>query len=148
MTCDKGIPEMTDAFQRLNNQFPDLRLLLVGCFEDEDPFTLDGRRRLGTHARVILAGAVKDTAPYYAIADVLVLPSRREGLPTVILEGQAAGKPVIGASATGIVDLVVDGETGLLIPVGDVAALAEAIANLISDKSLPSKLGLPSDEQC
>jgi len=147
LTCDKGIPELTDAFQRLNNQFPDLRLLLVGCFEDGDPLPFDVRRRLGTHARVILAGAVKDTAPYYAIADILVLPSRREGLPTVILEGQAAGKPVIGASATGIVDLVVDGETGLLIPVGDVAALAEAIAKLISDKSLARKLGLAGQEQ-
>src|SRR5260370_35185379 len=75
------------------------------------------------------------------------MPSRREGLPTVILEGQAAGKPVIGASATGIVDLVVDGATGLLIPVGDVAALAEAIAKLISDKSLARKLGLAGQEQ-
>jgi glycosyltransferase involved in cell wall biosynthesis len=146
-TCDKGIPELMQAFVRLDDQFPDLRLLLVGCFEDGDPLPFEVRRRLETTERVILAGAVNDTRPYYAIADVLVLPSHREGLPTVILEAQAAGKPVIGASATGIVDLLVDGETGLVFPVGDVTALAEALAKLISDKGLATKLGLAGQEQ-
>jgi len=147
LTCDKGIPELMEAFLQLGNRFPDLRLLLVGCFEDEDPLPFDVRRQLETHERVILAGAVNDTRPYYAIADVLVLPSHREGLPTVILEGQAAGKPVIGASATGIVDLVLHGETGLLFPVGDVSALADAISLLIRDKGLAGKLGLTGQEQ-
>jgi glycosyltransferase involved in cell wall biosynthesis len=96
---------------------------------------------------VILAGPVKDTAPYYAMADVLVLPSYREGLPTVILEGHAAGKPVIGAAATGIVDLIVDGETGLLFPVGDASALADAIGRIIDDKVLAGKLALAGQEQ-
>jgi glycosyltransferase involved in cell wall biosynthesis len=96
---------------------------------------------------VIFAGPVQDIATYYAIADVVVLPSHREGLPTVILEAQAAGKPVVGASATGIVDVVVDGETGLLYPVGDVQALAEALARLITDKALASKLARAGQEQ-
>jgi glycosyltransferase involved in cell wall biosynthesis len=94
-----------------------------------------------------LTGPVNDTSSYYAIADVLVLPSHREGLPTVILEGHAAGKPVIGAAATGIVDLIADGETGLLFPVGDALALADAIAKLISDKALARKLALAGEEQ-
>jgi glycosyltransferase involved in cell wall biosynthesis len=96
---------------------------------------------------VIFAGAVRDTAPYYSIADLLVLPSHREGLPTVVLEAQAAGKPVVGAAATGIVDVISDGETGLLFPVGDVPALAEAMAKLITDKPLANKLGLAGQEQ-
>src|SRR5258708_20873219 len=125
---------------------PDRRLRLVGFFEDGDPLPFDVRIRLETTERVILAGAVNDTRPYYAIADVLVLPSHREGLPTVILEAQAAGKPVVGASATGIVDLVTEGETGLLFPVGDVAALAKALAKLISDKGFVTKLGLAGQE--
>jgi len=131
LTCDKGIPELLEAFSQLIDRFPELRLLLVGCFEDGDPLPANTRKSLEAHSRVIFAGAVQDTVPYYAIADVLVLPSHREGLPTVVLEAQAAGKPVIGASATGIVDVVVDGETGLLFPVGDVLALAEAMARLI-----------------
>lgn len=140
LTTDKGIAELVEAFLQLENRIPNLRLLLVGSFEDGDPLPEDIRKRLETHDRVILAGPVNDTAPYYAMADVLVLPSHREGLPTVVLEAHAAGKPVIGAAATGIVDLLVDGETGLLFPVGDVSSLANAIARLIEDKALARKL--------
>lgn len=140
LTCDKGIAELVEAFLQLENRIPNLRLLLVGSFEDGDPLPEDIRKRLETHDRVILAGPVNDTAPYYAMADVLVLPSHREGLPTVVLEAHAAGKPVIGAAATGIVDLLVDGETGLLFPVGDASSLANAIARLIEDKALARKL--------
>ncbi len=147
LTCDKGIPELMKAFLHLSSQFPELRLLLVGCFEDGDPLPVETRKSLETHSRVIFAGAARDTAPYYAMADVLVLPSHREGLPTVVLEAQAAGKPVVGASATGIVDLVTEGETGLLFPVGDVTALSKAVAKLISDKGLATKLGLAGQEQ-
>jgi glycosyltransferase involved in cell wall biosynthesis len=146
-TRDKGVPELMEAFSQLADRFPELRLLLVGCFEDGDPLPLTTRKALEAHSRVIFAGAVQNTAPYYAIADVLVLPSHREGLPTVVLEAQAAGKPVVGASATGILDVVVDGETGLLFPVGDVPALAEAMARLITDKGLANKLGLAGQEQ-
>jgi glycosyltransferase involved in cell wall biosynthesis len=147
LTCDKGIAELLEAFLQLENRFSDLRLLLVGSFEDGDPLPADVRKRLEAHERVVLTGPVNDTSSYYAIADVLVLPSHREGLPTVILEGHAAGKPVIGAAATGIVDLIADGETGLLFPVGDALALADAIAKLISDKALARKLALAGEEQ-
>ncbi len=147
LTCDKGIAELMEAFSQLENRFPELRLLLVGSFEDGDPLPADIRKRLESHQRVILAGPVNDPAPYYAIADILVLPSHREGLPTVVLEGHAAGKPVIGAAATGIVDLLVDGETGLLFPVGDASALADAITRLIDDKALARKLADAGQEQ-
>jgi glycosyltransferase involved in cell wall biosynthesis len=147
LTRDKGIPELMKAFSELVAQFPDLRLLLVGRFEDGDPLPAETRRCLETHPHVILAGAVQDTAVYYAAADVLVLPSHREGLPTVVLEAQAAGIPVIGAAATGIVDIIAHGETGLLFPVGDASALAAAIGNLLSDAVLANKVRLAGQEQ-
>jgi glycosyltransferase involved in cell wall biosynthesis len=147
LTRDKGIPELLRAFVSLGNQFSDLHLLLAGCFEDGDPLPIDAWKCLGTHPRVIFAGPVQDIATYYAIGDVVVLPSHREGLPTVILEAQAAGKPVVGARATGIIDVVADGETGLLFPVGDAPALAEALARLITDKALAGKLGRAGQEQ-
>jgi len=147
LTCDKGIPELIQAFLELSDQFPNLRLVLVGCFEDEDPLPVETRKCLETHPRVNFVGATTDVAIYYAIADVVVLPSHREGLPTVVLEAQAAGKPVVGASATGIVDVIVDGVTGLLFPVGNVPALAEALAKLIDDKALAKKLGRAGQEQ-
>lgn len=147
LTRDKGIPELTKAFSQLVVRFSELRLLLVGCFEDGDPLPLDTRRFLETHPQVVFAGPVTDTAPYYATADILVQPSHREGLPTVVLEAQAAGIPVVGAAATGIIDVVADGKTGLLFPVGNVSALAEAIARLITDHGLANRLRLAGQEQ-
>jgi glycosyltransferase involved in cell wall biosynthesis len=147
LTRDKGIPELMQAFSQLVARFPELRLLLVGCIEDGDPLPVETRRYLETNPRVIFVGAVQDVVPYYATADVLVLPSHREGLPTVVLEAQAVGVPVVGASATGIVDVIADGETGLLFPVGDVQALADAVARLITDHRLANKLRLAGQAQ-
>jgi glycosyltransferase involved in cell wall biosynthesis len=147
ITSDKGIPELTEAFLRASERFPHLRLVLVGCFEDGDPLPADTRRILDEHSRIIFVGAVQDTAPYYAMADVVVLPSHREGLPLVVLEAQAAGKPVIGTSATGIIDVVANDETGLLVPVCDIPALAAAMERLLTDKHLAMKLGLAGREQ-
>ena len=79
--------------------------------------------------------------------DVFVLPSHREGLPNVILEAQAACKPVGAARATGIVDAVADEETGLLFPVGDAEALTGAVARLLSDKALARKLACAGHER-
>ena len=147
LTRDKGIPELIEAFLRLDKQFRDLRLLLVGCFQNGDPLSAETRRCVETHPRVIFAGAVPDPTAYYAAADVVVLPSHREGLPMVVLEAHAAGKPVVGAAATGIVNIVLDGVTGLLFPVGDVTALADALAKLITDQALARKLGAAGQER-
>ena len=147
LTRDKGIPELMEAFLQLDKQFPEVRLLLAGCFEKEDPLPADIRRRLARHPHIIFAGPVQDTPSFYAAADIVVLPSHREGLPTVVLEAQAAGRPVVGAQSTGIVDVVTDGKTGLLFPVGDVAALTRALARLITDKDLAGKLERAGQEQ-
>lgn len=147
LTRDKGIPELVEAFVQLDKQFPDLRLMLVGCFESEDPLPAETRRQLEGHSHIIFAGAVQDTPSYYAAADIVVLPSHREGLPTVLLEAHAAGKPVVGANVTGIVDLVADGETGLLFPVGDASALRNAIARLITDDALVRRLEVAGQEK-
>jgi glycosyltransferase involved in cell wall biosynthesis len=147
LTRDKGIPELLTAFLRLDRQFRDLRLVLVGCFEEEDLLPVETREGLQTHPHVIFAGPVEDTPAYYAMTDIVVLPSRREGLPTVVLEAQAAGKPVVGAAATGIVDVITDEETGLLFPVGDAAALAAVLARLITDKTLAARVARAGQEQ-
>lgn len=147
LTRNKGIPELTEAFLQLDKQFPDVRLLLAGCFEKEDPLPADIRRQLAKHPHILFAGPVQDTPSFYAAADIVVLPSHREGLPTVVLEAQAAGRPVVAAKATGIVDVVTDGKTGLLFPVGDVAALTGALARLITDKDLARKLERAGQEQ-
>jgi glycosyltransferase involved in cell wall biosynthesis len=147
LTCDKGIPELAEAFLPLAVKFPDLRLLLVGCFEPEDTLPSNVRTLLENHHQVIFAGAARDIAPYYALADLLVLPSHREGLPIVVLEAQAAGIPVVGASVTGIIDVVKDRETGLLFPAGNVPKLIEALEEIVRDNALAARLALAGQEQ-
>ena len=146
LTNDKGVPELVEGFSRLARKYPDLRLLLLGRFEAGDALSLKVRRRLEAHPRIILAGKVDDTAAYYALMDVLVLPSHREGFPNVVLEAYAAGKPVVAARATGIVDAVTDGETGLLYAIGDVAALVRCLQRLLNDKGAASKLAAAGQE--
>jgi glycosyltransferase involved in cell wall biosynthesis len=78
---------------------------------------------------------------YYRLMDVLVSPSLHDGLPNAVLEAMACGLPIVGASAGGIPDVVIDGESGLLIPPGDVSALVYAITTLLDDPSLRQRLG-------
>ena len=146
VTRDKGISELVEAFLLLSNEFSDLRLLLLGPIEEGDKVDDKTRKYLETHPRIIVAGVTLDTGPYYALMDILVLPSHREGFGTVVLEANAAGRPVVAARVTGIIDAVVDGETGLLFPVGDVAALVCCLQRLLGDKVAAAKLGSAGQE--
>lgn len=140
-TRDKGIRELVAAFLGVRETYPDATLLLVGDFEEGDPVDAETRARLTGEAGILRAGYVADVAPYYALMDVLVLPTYREGFPTVALEAASAGLPLITTNATGARDAVREGETGLRVPVGDVEALCRAMAWLAKDPGLRRRLG-------
>lgn len=141
LTRDKGIPELLDAYDRLRPEFPDLRLLLVGGYEDGDPIDPLLRKRIEIDPQIIQSGFVQEIEPYYQVMHVLVLPSYREGFGNVILEAYAAGKPVVATRATGVVDAVIDAVTGILVPIGDPKELANALALVLKDKALAARLG-------
>jgi lipopolysaccharide/colanic/teichoic acid biosynthesis glycosyltransferase/glycosyltransferase involved in cell wall biosynthesis len=138
---DKGIRQLVEAFQQLRGTYPDLRLLLVGDFEQGDPVESEVRRYIESEAAIIRAGFVSDTAPYYPLMDVLALPTYREGFPGVPLEAQASGIPVVTTTATGAIDSIIDGATGFLVPVGDVDALTSAVGKLLADPELRARMG-------
>jgi glycosyltransferase involved in cell wall biosynthesis len=95
----------------------------------------------GVRDRVVLTGYRSDVPALLAAADVFVLPSRIEGLPLTVLEAMAAARPAVATRVGGTPEAVVDGETGLLVPLGDVEALAAALDSLLGDPDLARRLG-------
>jgi glycosyltransferase involved in cell wall biosynthesis len=88
-----------------------------------------------------MTGFVADTAPYYRVMDVLVLPTWREGFPNVVLEAAASGIPVVTTLCTGSRDAVVPEVTGLLIPPGYPAAIREAVLQLLRNPERRCRMG-------
>ena len=114
--------------------------VIVGAGPDR-PAVAAEVERLGLGRAVELAGARLDVPERLAEADIFVLASRSEGLPLSILEAMSVGLPVIASRVGGVPEIVVDGETGLLVPPGDPSSLATAIERLLADPALRNRLG-------
>jgi glycosyltransferase involved in cell wall biosynthesis len=142
LTCDKGIPELLQAFEKVLRQAPSARLLLVGWFDDsDDALNANLRGYIARHPRIVHTGFVADTAPWYRSMDVMVLPTWREGFPNAVLEAAASGVPVITTHATGARDSVLPEVTGLLVPPGDAGAIADAVLTLLADPGRRRRMG-------
>lgn len=138
---DKGIRELTEAWQRLRTRHPRLHLLIVGETEPTDPIDGATERLLRSDARVRLTGPVRDVTPLLAIMDVFVLPSYREGFGVTNIEAAAMAVPVVATRIPGCVDSVADGETGTLVPAGDATSLADAVDRYLEDPGLRRQHG-------
>ncbi|MBX3466776.1 MAG: sugar transferase [Planctomycetes bacterium] len=149
LTRDKGIEDLWRAFEQVVlPRVPAARLLLVGEPEPGDPVPAAVLEALRRHPRVVGTGAfVRDTAPYYALMDVLAFPSYREGFPNAPLEAAASERPVVGYAATGTVDAVVAGRTGTVVPLGDWRALGEALVGYLDVPDLAREHGRAGRER-
>lgn len=141
LTTDKGVAELAAAWASIREEHPDAHLLLVGPREATEEPVIDALRSLEGDARVRFAGMQGRSAPYFAAADVLVLPTYREGFPNVVLEAGAMELPVVTTRVPGCEEAVVDGETGLLVPPRDAQALGDAIRRYLSDPALRRRHG-------
>ncbi|MET3769740.1 glycosyltransferase involved in cell wall biosynthesis [Marisediminicola sp. UYEF4] len=139
LTRDKGLPELAGALSILHDSGLELQLLVVGMVDDDsghDALNLLNR----TGQRIISAGYQDDVAPFYALMDVFCLPSLREGLPNVILEAMASRRVVVATDATGSRDLVEDGVSGYLVPLGSENELAYALRKALLDRDASASM--------
>lgn len=136
----KGHADLLCALAQLNTEGIKMRSLLVGSGELHDEIAADVERR-GLRNQVTLTGQRADIPRLLAALDVLVMPSRWEGLPITLLEAMAMGKPVVATKVGGIPDVVTDGQEGLLVPAGDVESLTNALRRMVTDAGLRQRCG-------
>lgn len=140
LTVDKGLDELAQALEQVQARRPDVWLLAVGM-EELSGLPERIRDRLQSLSNVRFTGWLDDTVPAYHAMDCLVLPTYREGFPNVSLEAGAAGKPVITTCATGAVDSVVNGRTGLLVRPRHSGELAAAMSRVVDDPDAAKAMG-------
>lgn len=136
---DKGIEELKEAFERLNNA----ELVLVGPFEEDlDPLSDETYRWIKQGTRVISVGFKDDIRPYLADADVFVFPSHREGFPNTPIQAGAMGLPTIASDICGCNEVIIDGVTGFLVEPRNVEQLYQAMKSLSENPALRKQIGL------
>jgi len=144
---DKGITELVAAFELIRRQYSDASLLLIGSYEHGDAISPEVCARIDAGLGIAAIPFQPDIAPYYLAMEVFVLPTHREGFPNTVLEAQAAERPVVTTMATGAVDSVLDGVSGLLVPVGDAGSLAAAIDALLAKPEMARRMGKAGRER-
>lgn len=140
VTADKGLRELLAAFRTISAQQTDAYLLFVGPFEAEGEAILQASMGEPMASRIKTIGFSSAPETYMSIASLLCIPSYREGFGTVVIEAAAMSLPAVGTDIYGLSDAIVAGETGMLVPPRDSAALAKALAQMLSDHALRSRM--------
>jgi len=146
---DKGIAELISAFYELLNMNYDVDLLLVGPHDQDcggkSSLDLNSARQC---SKIHYIGYTECPESYLSISDIFCLPSYREGFGTVVIEAAAMGLPTVGTSINGLVDAVVDGETGILVPPRDDRALLVALKHLLDHPAGLIRMGKAARHRC
>jgi glycosyltransferase involved in cell wall biosynthesis len=140
---DKGIHTLIEAHRLLRRRGLEIELRIAGTPDPANPASISEAEAaaFGREPGITWLGHVDDIAALWARAAIAVLPSRREGLPLSLLEAAACGRPMIATDVPGCREIVRPGETGLLVPPGDAASLANAISTLAAAPELRAHYG-------
>ncbi len=143
LVAEKGLLEFLAAACSLVSQVPGVRFLIVGPtdYDKPDAITPDTARAYGIAEACIFTGRRHDMPELYALMDVLVLPSHREGYPRTPMEASFMGVPTVATDVRGCREVVEHGRNGLLVPRGDVPALAQAILTVLQNPALARTMG-------
>jgi glycosyltransferase involved in cell wall biosynthesis len=135
IVSDKGINELIAAFLSIQAQRQEVKLLLVGPFEQElDPLDKETLYQISTNKSIISVGYQLDVRPYFAIADALVFPSYREGFPNVVMQAGAMDLPCIVTDINGCNEIIEDKKNGYIIPVKNSKAIEESMLYFLNNK--------------
>lgn len=134
---DKGINELIEAFTKLNvssSGVENVKLLLVGPFENNlDPLSPETLKEINYNPNIISVGYQTDVRKYYAISNVLVFPSYREGFPNVVLQAGAMQLPSIVTNINGSNEIIKHNKNGLIIPVQNSDAIFAAMLSMLNE---------------
>jgi len=136
----KGVVNLLRAAPQILSTFPEIKIAVVGDGPQSGSLRREAQR-LGLEGRLLFLGERKDAASVMALFDIFVLPSLWEGLPFVLVEAAALGKPIVATAVDGVPEILEDGKTGLLVPPKDPSALADAVIRLLKDKKEAYRLG-------
>lgn len=139
---DKGIQELVNAFNLLSYKHPNIKLLLVGKLEERDALSQTVVDVILNNSNIITTGYVPNSSIeyYYALMDIFVLPSYREGFPTSVLEASSMEVPVITTRVTGCIDSIIEGETGIFVD-NTGLSLYNGLESLYKDKQAREYMG-------
>lgn len=140
---DKGVIEYIDAAKILHQRGLDVEMRLIGSVDLGNPSTVSQfeLEQWQDEGNIVLMGYRKDIAAQYAAANIICLPSYREGLPKSLVEAAACGRAVITSDVPGCRDAITPDVTGLLVPVKNSSALADAIQKLANEPDLRHAMG-------
>lgn len=139
----KGHRNLVAATPQILESQPDALVVSVGVEKNPgDLASLESEvAELGLSETVRFMGRRPDARAFLAAADVVVNPSDIEGLPIVVLEAMSLARPIVATAVGGVPSVIVDGETGVLVPAADPAALAAGVIRLLGDRRLAAELG-------
>ncbi len=139
----KGLRSLLAAYTQVLRSRPVVLLIVGGLRPGDDSSFFDEFRRSNPDSQIIVTGFIPpaDLPSYYALMDVFVQPSLRDGLPNAVLEAMACEKAVITTRVGGLPDVIQDGVNGRMVPVGDVPALAQVLLDLLADSTTLRDLG-------
>jgi len=143
LLADKGIRTLISAHRLLRERGSNVELLIAGTPDPANPASVSAQEAAGWSREpgITWLGHVDDISALWARAHIAVLPSRREGLPKSLLEAAACDRPMVATDVPGCREIVIPGDTGLLVPYDDPASLAHAIETLATSPALRARYG-------
>jgi glycosyltransferase involved in cell wall biosynthesis len=137
----KGVNELVAAFKNLSMRHANIKLLLVGPFEDLNPLSAETLKEIESNNAIITTGHLEDIRPCLNITDIFVFPSYREGFPQSLMQACAYELPCVATDINGCNEIIFDNVNGFLIKVKDVEDLEQKCEILINDEQLRQKFG-------